>query len=223
METKSIKINKIYKLNKKREQEEKKRIADLNKRWEKKLQKFKDMIEKKKIKDQNKLKASIDKKYEKKIREIEWKKPLKKHQKKEKTKAQLMKKLYKYVQLYARLRDSDKTWYWYCISSGRRIHYKKWDGWHYLSRRFMMFAFDPDNIHLQSKKDNQAMSWVYGMEIANETLAKYRENLIKKIGKKKVEYMEANKNKIRDWKRSEIIEMIKNFKEACKRLEAEKE
>ena len=83
----------------------------------------------------------------------------------------------------------------------------------------MMFAFDPDNIHLQSKRDNQAMSWVFGLERANEVLAMYRVNLVKKIGIKKVEYMEANKFKIRDWKRSEIIELADYYKKECKKLE----
>jgi len=213
MDVSALSHNKKYKLEEKRIKEEEKRVKKLNERYEQKLIKFRSLLEKKKKREAEKLKKLIDTKYEKISRKQQGKKPLKKHTKTIST-AKLKQKLYKLVQLYSRLRDTDITWFGKCISCWRTVYYKKADGWHYISRKYMMSAFDPNNINMQCKYCNWQLKW---------NIIEYRKWLIEKIWEKKVEMLENNKYKLRDWKRSEVIEMIAEYKKKVKQLEAKKQ
>jgi hypothetical protein len=118
------------------------------------------------------------------------------------------------VQKYARLRDSDVYGYWYCISCWNKVHYKKADWWHYISRRFMISAFDPDNIHLQCKTCNKpAHRWWKDWNILE-----YRPRLIQKIWIWKVTKLENDKNAIKNWTFTELESLIKEFNHKNKQL-----
>lgn len=206
----SVKINKKYKLEKKKEKEIIDRQKKIDERFDIQKKKFFDMIEEKKKKEKLKLNKKVDIKYEKKVREIEWKKPLKKHEKKPKTTAKLKKELYTAVQLFARLRDSNHVWYGNCISCWGVRHYTKAVGWHYIPRWYMFTAFDERNISLQCHNCNWPLKWNYAM---------YRDSLLEKYWEDVVKELEASKNKIRDWKRSDILDKIEYYEKVNAELE----
>ena len=154
-----------------------------------------------------------NRKLEKLKRQIEWKKPLKRLEKrKDETKA-LKKKLYELVQKYARLRDSDKHWWWKCISCWKRVRRDKADGGHYISRTNMSTAFDEKNIHLQCKGCNGMLWW---------NLIEYRKNLIKKIGEDEVLKLEKKKHQTKKRTKEELEKLIDYYLEVDWQLEYDK-
>lgn len=229
--TKSMKKNMKYKENKqklKNKEKLEKMIQKINEDYEKKIKKYKLDIESKCARDIQNAVSNINYSYEKKMqrsiikmnnraekkkRRLLWKKELKKHSNIITT-DKLKKELYRLVQKYARLRDSDVYGYWYCISCWARVHYKKADGWHYISRRCVISAFDPDNIHLQCKTCNKpSIRWWKDWNIIE-----YRPKLIKKIWIWKVTKLENDKNIIKDWKFNELEDLIKEYKHKNKQL-----
>ncbi len=229
--TKSMKQNIKYKKNKekaKKQLELEKKLKKINDEYQKKIEKYQLSVKSRCVRDIENAVSNINYSYEKKLsrwlkkisnraekkkREILWKRKLKKHSK-TKTKNKLFQELYKLVQKYARLRDSDVYGYWYCISCWKRVHYKKADWWHYISRKFMISAFDPDNIHLQCKTCNKpAYRWWKDWNILE-----YRPRLIQKIWIWKVTKLENDKNIIKDWKFDELESLIKEYKHKNKQL-----
>lgn len=93
------------------------------------------------------------------------------------------------LQKYVRLRDTWEDWYWNCIVTGKRIHRKEWNWWHYISASYKATALDLDNIHLQSAWSNKAMSmWDKTAEYHKQL---YRENLLRKIWDKRLLALET--------------------------------
>ncbi len=130
--------------------------------------------------------------------------------------------LLKTIQKYCRLRDSDKRWFGHCISCNKKVHYKKADWGHYISRIHNYTAFNTDNIHLQCKWCNIKMS--LSTEESKEIRNNYRKNLIKKIWLDKVQILEEGKHKVADflcssWKKEKKQEYL----EKIKKLKAEKD
>lgn len=232
----SIKHHQRYKEEKKRKKEKEKIQQKIEKIKEKnleKLKKYQKTLEERKEKEYKEFQTKIKKIYEnkfikkskqlnlsleKKIRQIQGKKPLKKHEKQITTSA-LKKKLFVLVQLYARLRDSNAQGTGCCISCGKRVYYKKADGGHYISRKYMISAFNPDNINLQCKTCNQP-SFRGGLD---GNLLNYRKWLIKKIGLKKTEELENNKNQIKKWTIEELQNLIKYYQKEINKLKRKKE
>lgn len=129
------------------------------------------------------------------------------------------------IQKYVRLRDSDEKWYWNCIVTGQRLHYKKANGWHYISASYKKTALNPDNIHLQSPGSNKAMSmWD---KTADYHLRLYRENLIKKIGLDRVLKLEKEheerKYKVFKWNKWDLEDIFRHYTLLVKDLESKKQ
>ena len=216
----SIDQNKIYKQQEKLRKETEKKHQQLMKKIK--------QLQAKRAKRLEEMKKDLDCKYQKELeryekkqkisleklkRKIEWKKPLKKHLPKDNLK-QLKNKLYELVQKYARLRDSDKQWWWKCISCWKRVRWDKADGWHYISRSNLSTAFDPMNIHLQCKYCNWILHWNY---------IEYRKNLIKKIGLEEVERLEYLKHKTHKRTKEELEEKIEYYTELVWQYQYDKE
>jgi len=91
--------------------------------------------------------------------------------------------LWVYVSEFIRMRDSDKDGYCHCISCGVRRHYKDFmDAGHFIPKSTgEYFYFNEDNIHAQCRDCN---GFKGGKRV------EYRKELIKKIGKDKVEELE---------------------------------
>ena len=90
-----------------------------------------------------------------------------------------------------------------CISCSNPVP-KKINAGHYISSGKSKFlTFNEDNVHLQCEYCN---TYLHG------NLIDYRENLIKKIGLEKVEYLEKNRHKTKKYTREELKEIIKIYK-----------
>lgn len=171
------------------------------------------------------IKAKYDRKCSIAIRKIEDKykrkakwKPARKE--KEVTLTMMMKE----IQLHVRLRDTDRSGMWYCISCWKPLHYKQGDWWHYISRTYKSIIDNLDNIHLQCKWDNKKMS-TRG-KIADEVVKVYRKNLIEKIWKKKVLWLEneaeRTKYEVIKIEKSYIKDQYDKYKKLNKELESKK-
>ena len=99
----------------------------------------------------------------------------------------LQKKADKKFQLLRRLQARIGNGVVKCISCGSLGDYKKYDGGHFIPRHHLGVRYEPDNVWPQCKKCNK---WLSGNH------AKYRENLITKIGKERVERLEEKKDKV---------------------------
>ena len=213
--TNSIEHNKIYKQQEKLRKETEKKQQQLQKKIE--------QLKAKRAKRLEEIKKDLDQKYQRELEryekkqkvsleklkmKIEWKKLLPKDNLK-----WLKNKLFEAIQKYARLRDSDSTWFGKCISCWKKIHWSKADGWHYISRANMSTAFNPDNINLQCKYCNGMLHW---------NSIEYRKNLIKKIGLEKVERLESLKNKTTKRKKEELENLLLFYTEINKDLELKK-
>lgn len=204
---------KIEKAQKKKEEMIEKRKQQLQKRRDEYLLKIQEKAQltyekqlEKYLKDQNR-------RFEKFKREIEWKKPLKRLEKKKDETQALKKKLYTLIQKYVRLRDSNKHWWWKCISCWKKVRRDKADGGHYISRANMSTAFDEKNIHLQCKGCNGMLWW---------NLIEYRKNLVKKIGEDEVLKLEKKKYQTKKWTKEELEKLIDYYTEASWQLQYDK-
>ena len=88
-----------------------------------------------------------------------------------------------YFSLYIRLRDADEDKYCHCITCGARRHWKDFiDAGHFVPKSTgEYFYFNEDNVHAQCRDCN-------GFKGGKRDI--YKVELIKKIGKAKVEELE---------------------------------
>lgn len=218
--TKSIEANKKYK-EAKRIAKEKQRKEEMIKKEQLRLSALRDRaLEEQRshinLRYEKKLAKYIKQReltYQKNIRKIKWKKMLKKHKKKPKTVAQLKKELFVLIQKFARLRDTEQNWFWWCISCSRLLHYTGWDWWHYISRAYMSTAFDENNINLQCKNCNGKLKW---------NVLRYREWLVRKIWLKWVETLEKKQYETKSWTYSELTEKIEYYTKMNQQIENQK-
>jgi hypothetical protein len=110
----------------------------------------------------------------------------------------LKRKLQTKINSFVRLRDMGKP----CIScqkpcpAGHAGHYiaQGWSG---------ALRFNLDNIHLQCATCNV---------FKRGNLIEYRINLVKLIGEKRVEYLEAHRHDIKQWRRDELTSIEESLK-----------
>ena len=63
------------------------------------------------------------------------------------SRSKLIKKLDGVFSEYIRLRDSDANWYVTCPLCGSKIHWKKAQNMHFISRAVLKYRYDEDNCH----------------------------------------------------------------------------
>lgn len=113
---------------------------------------------------------------------------------------------FRFWKLYIRLRDTDKDWWWNCISSWKRLYWTKGQAGHFVPNgSSQKHTRDENNVNFQSYWDNVCKYW---------NLLWYEDALIKKIGKKYVEYLKSTKNEIKQRKEWELQEMIIKYRMA---------
>lgn len=121
------------------------------------------------------------------------------------TKSDWLKIAQSHVNRYIRLRDEGEL----CISCQKPIYGVKHAS-HYLSSGgHSNVRFHEDNIFVSCYKCNVMLS---GNQI------EYRKALIKKIGIERVEWLENNGSKVKNWSLEEIKEIIETYKEKIKTL-----
>jgi hypothetical protein len=104
---------------------------------------------------------------------------------------------------YIRVRDRGKP----CISCSKPINGVKHAS-HYLSSgNYPMVRFNEDNVWVSCYKCNDKLSG---------NLLEYRKNLIKKIGAERVEWLEGNGSKNKDWTIDELKDIIYTYKQKIK-------
>lgn len=123
----------------------------------------------------------------------------------------LREKLDKIYSRYIRLRDSKEYEFKYfrCISCGRVLPYEQGDCGHYISRRNMALRFCEDNTSAQCRSCNR---------FQDGNIIGYREGLIKKIGIKRVELLEARRHETKKWSKFELEALITYYQEEINKL-----
>lgn len=137
-----------------------------------------------------------------------------KPKKRQTSKATLIKKLDKVFSQYIRLRDSDTNGYCRCISCGKIHYWKEIQNGHYMSRRYLSTRFDEMNCNAQCVACN----------IFNQgNIQMYRQNLIKKISEKNVDYLEYKAKGVAvHYSAFELEQLIKYYTVLVKKLSEEK-
>lgn len=117
----------------------------------------------------------------------------------------LLKSTQKVFNLYIRLRDKNLN----CISCNKPTN-KKENASHYIaSGKSKFLTFNEDNVHKSCEYCNTHL---------HGNLLEYRINLIKKIGLKKVEYLEENRHKTKKYSRSELLDITEKYKKLIKKM-----
>ena len=102
---------------------------------------------------------------------------------------------------YIKLRDSKRL----CISCGKGPE----QAGHYIAQGSSgALRYNEDNCHGQCVTCNLYM---------HGNLIEYRMGLVKRIGEKRVKYLEAHKHDIKKWTREELNELIKTYKSKTER------
>lgn len=141
--------------------------------------------------------------YLKKEAAKKWNKEKKKRKEKLQTVQDLMKVAQSVFNKWIRLRDKGKP----CISCNNPVP-KKVNAGHYIaSGKSKFLTFNEDNVHLQCEYCN---TYLHG------NLLDYRINLFDKIGKERVEYLEANRHKTKKYTREEILAITDKYKKLLK-------
>ena len=112
--------------------------------------------------------------------------------------SELKKTVQRKVNAYVRLRDSGKP----CISCGKPI--VSGHAGHYIAQGSSgALRYNLDNVNLQCLADNL---------FKHGALIEYRIGLVKKIGEKRVKWLEAHRHDIKKWERSELLEIVEQIK-----------
>lgn len=119
----------------------------------------------------------------------------------------------KVFQFYIRLRDAMPGGYCKCISCSKIVPFDKIQAGHFRSRRFMATRWSEYNVNGECFACNC---------MDGDHLLDYRKNLIKKIGEKKVEWIEAFCKETQKWSDFELVLMIKDYSKKCLQLSKEK-
>ena len=115
----------------------------------------------------------------------------------------LTEKAQKVFNAWIRERDS-KDGYFTCISCFKTLPIESMNAGHYVPVKGGSFLrFHPDNVHGECQRCN-------GFDEFH--LVGYRKNLLLKIGPKKVEWLENNRNVVYKWSRTELEDIIETYK-----------
>lgn len=130
------------------------------------------------------------------------------------SKKKLTEKLDEVFSKYIRLKYSDKRGICYCISCGRPHHWKDIQDGHYMSRRYLSTRWSEDNNRPQCVACN----------IFNQgNIQAYRVALIKEIGEKRVNLVEARaRQETCKYSEFELNAMINHYKKEIEKIANEK-
>ena len=112
-------------------------------------------------------------------------------------------KAQKIFNAYIRQRDSENGLFT-CISCGQVKPTELMDAGHYVPQKnSSALRFNEYNVNGECKSCN-------GFDQFH--LIGYRKNLINKIGIEMVEYLETNNREVKKWSRTELLQVIKDYK-----------
>lgn len=139
--------------------------------------------------------------------------PVKRVKLEDKDKSELVMVLDRYFALYIRLRDTMPNGMCWCISCGKIKPFEKMDCGHYVSRANFSLRYSELNCNAECSQCNR---------MSSDHLIGYRDNLIRKIGQAKYDYLIAESKTIKHYERFELLAMIKYYKKEVERLSKEK-
>lgn len=119
----------------------------------------------------------------------------------------------KVFQYYVRLRDAMPGGYTKCISCGKIKPFDQMQAGHFFGRASFSTRWSEDNVHSECIWDN-----CYN----GEHLLGYRDNLIKKIGQQRFNFLAVQRNKVKKWSDFEIQAMIVHYGKLCLQLSSSK-
>lgn len=114
---------------------------------------------------------------------------------------------------YIRLRDVMPNGMCRCISCGHILPFSQMDCGHYMSRGNNATRWNEDNCNAECITCNRSDT---------NHLKGYKRNLIKKIGRAKVDELRVLAHSIKKYSDADLKEMIAHYKDGVKRLEKEK-
>lgn len=129
------------------------------------------------------------------------------------SKSNLIKKLDKVFSLYIRLRDTMPSGYCRCISCGQLKPFSQIDAGHFFSRTHMATRYSELNVHGECRACNRFTA---------DHLISYQDNLKRKIGLAKFEYLNVAAHSQKKWSDFELEALIKHYRSEVKRLSADK-
>ncbi len=111
--------------------------------------------------------------------------------------------------LWIRLKAADYRGYVTCVTCGKVDYYKDVDAGHYASRTHMNTRFDEQNVHPQCKRCNMHL---------NGNMAAYAAFMIAKYGQEIIVVMNQRSQIIKQWKRSELQELVKGWRVEIRKM-----
>lgn len=121
----------------------------------------------------------------------------------------LTEKAQKAFNAYIRARDS-KDGYFTCISCFKLLPIESMNAGHYVPVKGGSFLrFNEDNVNGECQRCN-------GFDDFH--LVGYRKHLLLKIGKKRVEWLENNRNKVYKWSRTELNDLYIHYTNYIKKI-----
>lgn len=119
----------------------------------------------------------------------------------------LTEKAQKVFNAFIRARDS-KDGYFTCISCFKTLPVESMNAGHYVPVKGGSFLrFNEDNVNGECQRCN-------GFDEFH--LIGYRKHLLLKIGKKRVEWLENNRNKVYKWSKSDLEDIITHYSTLAK-------
>lgn len=116
------------------------------------------------------------------------------------------------LQKIRRIESSDENGYCKCVTCGKVEHYKEMHGGHYIPRAKTATKLHELNIHPQCVSCNKYR--------AEEAKCWYATYMIETYGYEFVKWLQAESRKEKKYTRPEIEEIISQFKQRLKELEA---
>ena len=123
--------------------------------------------------------------------------------------SRLIRKLDRVFSLYIRLRDVMPNGYVRCIACGRIKKFEEVDCGHFHSRTHMSTRYDEDNCHAECRYCNR---------ISADHIIGYSQNLIRKIGQTRFDFLKVKAHSAKHYSDCELEELIKRYTLEVKKL-----
>lgn len=118
------------------------------------------------------------------------------------SRSKLVKKADSIFSTYIRLRDSDKKWYVKCPLCWSKIHWKKAQNMHFITRSCWLYRYDEDNCHAWCMRCNV---------ILNGNYIEYTRYMQNRYGISAIDEMRVNAKKIFKLSTKEIQTIIEKY------------
>ena len=113
------------------------------------------------------------------------------------------------LQKLARMEAAGADGYAHCCSCGKRHHWKKMDGGHFVSRKHKATILDRQNVHAQCKRCNMSAGNLPGYHLFLQST----------YGKTTPEKLMAIGREVKQWTREELVDIRLGLRQEIKQHE----